>query len=66
MSKFSDWTRSKLDKRFGLKEVKSLSSLTQWLNEPAELTDFERNVLLYYQFLFIPIMRMLGMNKNCL
>jgi hypothetical protein len=53
MSKFSDWTRSKLDKRFGLKEVKSLPSLTQWLNETAEVTDFERNVLLYYQTLLL-------------
>ncbi|MEO0041379.1 MAG: hypothetical protein RL329_827 [Bacteroidota bacterium] len=53
MSKFSDWTRSKLDKRFGLKEVKALPALTHWLKEDAEITDFERNVLLYYQTLLL-------------
>ncbi|SFE80465.1 hypothetical protein [Thermoflexibacter ruber] len=47
MSKFSDWTREKLGKRFGLRQVSQLEVLESWLAMPVELTDLEVANLTY-------------------
>ncbi len=49
MSKFSDWTKTKLDKRFGIEELRTLPALDNWLNSAADITDIERIVLNEYQ-----------------
>lgn len=47
MSKFSDWTREKLGKRFGLKQVKSQNALNEWLAMEMALTEIEVANLTY-------------------
>jgi hypothetical protein len=49
MSNFRDWTSSKLEKRFGLKRHLNSAMLTQWLNEPCALSDFELASLAHLQ-----------------
>ena len=46
MSKFSDWTLTKLDKRFGLQQVFDLESLNRWLSSDVELSEIDRAFLL--------------------
>ena len=42
MSNFRTWTRQRLNKRFGLKQVSQHPILQAWLNTPFELNDFEK------------------------
>ena len=44
---FKDCTLQFLEKTFHLEEVKSLPALEQWLNLPADISEFERQQLLY-------------------
>ncbi len=49
MLKFGECTLTKLDKTFGLQQMDTLPALTAWLNQTADLTTFEREVLQVYQ-----------------
>jgi hypothetical protein len=49
---FRECTMTKLDRRFGLKQVRSIDALNQWLTMPYEVTDFEKTVLTQLQFKF--------------
>jgi hypothetical protein len=46
MSKFSDWTLTKLDKRFGLQQVFDLEILNRWLSADAEVSPADQAFLL--------------------
>jgi len=50
---FRKCTLVKLDKTFGLKQVFNSPILQDWLNSSAEISDFERQSLLFYQSLLI-------------
>jgi len=47
--RFGDCTLTKLDKQFGLKQVRTSSILSGWLARVNELTDLERQILLLFQ-----------------
>jgi hypothetical protein len=47
--KFSECTLLKLEKRFGLVMVDKLPALTAWLQQPAPLSEWERQSLLFFQ-----------------
>lgn len=49
MRSFKEWTLARLDETFGLKQVRALSALENWLNSSAELSDFERQTLVTLQ-----------------
>ena len=49
MLQFSKCTLKQLDKTFGLKQLFDESLLTHWLQQPMEISDFERQVLRFYQ-----------------
>ncbi|MDM8526378.1 hypothetical protein QUF80_23620 [Desulfococcaceae bacterium HSG8] len=49
MASFKEWTLARLDKTFGLKEVRSDAVLENWLNGQADISDFERQTLLTLQ-----------------
>jgi len=49
MATFREWTLTKLDKTFGLKQVRTDSVLENWLNGQADISDFERQTLLTLQ-----------------
>jgi hypothetical protein len=49
MSNFRDWTSTKLEKRFGLKRRLESDVLTQWLDMPFDLSDFELASLKHLQ-----------------
>ncbi|MDM8528780.1 hypothetical protein QUF58_11310 [Anaerolineales bacterium HSG24] len=42
MSKFSEWTLIKLDKRFGIRQIRRSEQLTSWLESPAEIGELEQ------------------------
>jgi hypothetical protein len=42
MSKFSDWTLAKLERRFGLRQIETHPMLDSLLQQKVELSDFER------------------------
>ncbi|MCU0450643.1 MAG: hypothetical protein MUC97_12515 [Bernardetiaceae bacterium] len=42
---FRDWTLTKLDKAFGLKEVRQYEVMTEWQGMEIPLSDYERQVL---------------------
>jgi hypothetical protein len=46
---FKDWTLTALDKAFGLKQIWESDLLTQWENRETEITEIEKNNLLYLQ-----------------
>jgi hypothetical protein len=46
---FKDWDLDQLDKAFGLKQIWECSLLTQWENQAIEISDAEKNSLLYFQ-----------------
>jgi len=46
---FKDWTLTKLDKRFGLKQIRMLPELEEWLSAESDLSEFERMSLLAMQ-----------------
>lgn len=41
MSKFTEWTLAKLDKQFGLTQIRETHLLDAWLNEPCNLDELE-------------------------
>ena len=45
-STFRDWTLTKLDRRFALRQVRTHTVLKEWLNGSADISDFEKTVLL--------------------
>ena len=45
MLSFKDCTLAQLEKTFGLKQVRTLESLTQWLTGPADLSEMETQVI---------------------
>ncbi len=47
MSRFGQWKLTKLDKRFGLEQVRSLPALDSWLTISADISEFERANLVY-------------------
>jgi hypothetical protein len=49
MLQFGNCTLKQLDKTFGLKQLFDESLLTHWLQQPREISDFERQVLRFYQ-----------------
>ena len=46
---FRDCTLTFMDKTFKMRQVETLNALETWLNEANEITDFERQQLLYFQ-----------------
>jgi hypothetical protein len=46
---FKDWTLTTLDKAFSLKQIWESDLLTQWENCETEITEIEKNNLLYLQ-----------------
>lgn len=48
MSNFKSWTRDKLYERFGLERVVKHQALQEWLASPQAITDFEKQILLFY------------------
>ena len=46
---FRQCTLGLLEKSFDLEQVESLPSLTEWLEMSAPITDFERQLIDYYQ-----------------
>ena len=50
---FRACTLLKLDKSFGLKQVRSIPALSNWLDRPAELSDLEEQVLRKFRELLI-------------
>ncbi len=49
MMKFGECTLTKLDKTFGLQQVKTLTILSEWLAGPSEISDLEKQILLIFQ-----------------
>jgi len=45
MSKFSEWTLIKLDKRFGIRQIRQSERLTSWLESPTEIGELEQTSL---------------------
>ncbi len=52
-SNFREWNLDQIDLAFGLRQVRELSMLTDWLNYPYELNDFERRYLSELQETFL-------------
>lgn len=46
---FKDWDLDQLDKAFGLKQIWESDLLAQWENHEVEISDAEKNSLLYFQ-----------------
>ena len=46
MSKLSDWTLAKLERRFGLRQIETHPVLDNLLQQKVEVSDFERQLLL--------------------
>lgn len=46
-SSFCEWTLTKLDKRFGLRQVSRLPALDDWQNAQSDMTEVERALLLH-------------------
>lgn len=53
MLSFNECTLVKLDKTFGLKQIRTSQFLQQWLEAQVELSEFERTSLLYLRELLI-------------
>ncbi len=49
MRSFKEWTLAKLEKTFHIKQVRTDPILDDWLNGQADISDFERQVLLKFQ-----------------
>ena len=49
MPNFREWTLVKLDRTYGMKQVRTHPALENWLNSPADISDFERQTLLTLQ-----------------
>lgn len=45
-STFREWTLTKLDRRFGLKQVRNHAALDEWTRCGSDISDFERKILL--------------------
>ncbi len=50
---FRECTLTFMDKAFKLRQLPTLSVLSDWLNTPNDISDFERQILLRYQDLLI-------------
>jgi hypothetical protein len=48
-STFKDWTLTTLEDAFGLQQIWESDLLQQWKNNDTQITDFEKNSLLYFQ-----------------
>jgi hypothetical protein len=48
-STFKDWTLTTLEDAFGLKKIWECDLLQQWENHDAQINEFEKNSLLYFQ-----------------
>jgi hypothetical protein len=48
-SDFRNWDLDKLDATFGLRQVRSLAALSEWLNMPYSINDIEKMILLDLQ-----------------
>jgi hypothetical protein len=46
---FRECTLTFLDKAFKMRQLSKIAPMTEWLNTPNEISDFERQILLYYQ-----------------
>ena len=46
---FRQCTLGLLEKLFNIEQVESLPSLDGWMNQSASITDFERQLIDYYQ-----------------
>jgi len=53
MLTFKECTLAKLDKKFGLKQTRDCPTLEAWLNQEAEISDFERQVLQQFREVLI-------------
>jgi len=47
--KFKDCTLQKLEKTFGLKQIRQMPALTEWLEGQADISDYERQMLEHLQ-----------------
>jgi len=45
-STFRDWTLTRLDRRFGLRQVRTHAALEEWVNGSADISEFEKTALL--------------------
>ncbi len=49
MRTFTEWTLASLDKTFGLKQKRTMSTLETWLSDQAVLSEIERQILMDLQ-----------------